>query len=314
MEANAYALCMIAALCAGAAASQALSVFEDRRPARRRRSGSAVRIVRNGVGAFVPLARCAMRAGAVRRFAEGMAAVLAERGIATGPVQVTSIVCGLCVVAAGGALVLTGSLAASLAAMLCAVALTAFWSGHQTQKMRQQARDAAPDAIASLAACFHAGLSLMQAFERVSQEVPGSLGSSFAQGAHVLQTGGTASEALACLREGDAVREMSFVAVALDVQHQAGGSMGEILESARQSLESEMELSRTLRVKTAQAKLSARVVSVMPFVLVCALSLISEGFLDPFFESAAGLVMLGFALAMEAAGVIAVNRMLRVGE
>lgn len=38
----------------------------------------------------------------------------------------------------------------------------------------------------------------------------------------------------------------------------------------------------------------------------------SEGFLDPFFESAAGFALLLVALFMQAAGVILVRQMLKV--
>ena len=72
------------------------------------------------------------------------------------------------------------------------------------------------------------------------------------------------------------------------------------------------ELERSLHVQTAQARLSARIVSVMPFVLVALFSLVSEGFLEPFFNSAAGVALLLVALSMQAAGVLAVRRMLRV--
>ena len=76
--------------------------------------------------------------------------------------------------------------------------------------------------------------------------------------------------------------------------------------------ESELELLRSLKVQTAQAKLSARVVTVMPFILVGLFSLMSPGFLSPFFESLPGMVMLAVALLMEAAGVLVVRRMLKV--
>jgi tight adherence protein B len=129
-----------------------------------------------------------------------------------------------------------------------------------------------------------------------------------------LETGGNAQEALAVFRRYEAVPELSFVAVALDVQHKAGGSLGPVLEAARESVEGEIDLARSLKVQTAQAKLSARIVTVMPFILIALFSFMSPGFLNPFFESVAGLALLSLALLMQAAGVIAVNRLLNKGE
>ncbi len=108
----------------------------------------------------------------------------------------------------------------------------------------------------------------------------GRLRTLFARAAHLLDTGGHgAGGARRRCGRGARCPELAFVAVALDVQHQTGGSMGQVLDAARDSVEGELELRRSLRVQTAQAKLSARVVSVMPFALVAVFSLVSEDFL-----------------------------------
>ena len=89
--------------------------------------------------------------------------------------------------------------------------------------------------------------------------------------------------------------------------------MRQVLDAARDSVEGELALRRSLKVQTAQAKLSAQVVSVMPFALVAVFSLVSEDFLSPFFASPAGWALLGLALGMQAAGVGMVRRVLAAG-
>ena len=88
--------------------------------------------------------------------------------------------------------------------------------------------------------------------------------------------------------------------------------MQQVLEITRQSVADEIELKRTLKTQTAQAKLSAQIVTIMPFALIGVFSLLSPGFLDPFFESALGVVMLLCALGMQVLGVFLVRRLLRV--
>ena len=56
-------------------------------------------------------------------------------------------------------------------------------------------------------------------------------------------------------------------------------TIAQVLEAAADTVKGELALRRALRVQTAQAKLSARVVVVMPFVLVAAFSLASPDFL-----------------------------------
>ena len=197
-----------------------------------------------------------------------------------------------------------------MAACACAVAVARLRA--LEERRRDALRDAVPEALRSMGVCFRSGFSLLQTLQQVADEAPGPLGTLFGRAAHRLQTGHGAAEALGALREGATVPELSFVAVALDVQHEAGGSLAQVLDAARESVEGEMELRRSLRVQTAQAKLSARIVSVMPFALIAVFSLVSEDFLEPFFSSATGLALLALALGMQAAGVLAVRRMLAV--
>ena len=143
-------------------------------------------------------------------------------------------------------------------------------------------------------------------------ECSGALGSLFSVAARRLEMGAPPAEALAVMRSSDQVPELSFVAVALDVQHQSGGSIAPVLETARESVISELDLMRSLRVQTAQAKLSASIVTVMPFVLVALFSLMSPDFLAPFFGSLIGVALLALALIMQLSGVLAVRRMLRI--
>ena len=88
--------------------------------------------------------------------------------------------------------------------------------------------------------------------------------------------------------------------------------MQQVLEITRQSVADEIELKRTLKTQTAQAKLSAQIVTIMPFALIGVFSLVSPGFLDPFFESSLGIILLICALAMQVIGISIVRKLLKV--
>lgn len=200
-------------------------------------------------------------------------------------------------------------------AIVCIVLVSAgCWARHVAVQERQAMREAVPDALRSLADSFQSGHSLVQTLQQASADLHGRLALLFSQAANRLKAGETTSEALAALKEERDVPELAFVAVALDVQHQSGGSIAPVLESARRSVEDELELMRSLRVQTAQARLSATIVTIMPFLLVAFFSLASPDFLAPFFDSALGLLLLIMALVMQLGGVLAVRRICRVDE
>ena len=281
---------VIAAFAGGALCAQAAL----RRTRRRRvgEGGVGQHLARNGVRCADGVARRLLSVPRVAALAADAQVALQGRGVACTPQSL----CSLAV--------------AAVAVLACAVAVSRVhgWRDRQEEALRE----AVPDALHAMGSCFQAGFSLLQTFQQLAGEIKGPLGKRFAACAHLLETGHGSSEALGALRAGGKRSELAFVAVALDVQHQAGGSMRPVLEAARETVEGELALRRALRVQTAQARLSARVVTVMPFALVAVFSLVSKGFLDPFLESPLGFGLLGLACAMEVAGVLAVRRMLNV--
>ncbi|WP_139650926.1 type II secretion system F family protein [Raoultibacter phocaeensis] len=261
----------------------------------------------------MPVARLVLRVSPIERFFREAAGVVRSKRYATTVENLCSIGCaGLFVSVVAGSVVgaspVFGLALAACAGIACRFAL------ERTKEARvQRLREGVPDVLRAMESCFFAGLSLLQTFQHIAAEVEGPLGELFARGARELETGRTADEALAAFKSQAGVPELAFVAIALQVQHDAGGSMHGILSSARESVESDLELRRSLQVQTAQAKLSARVVTAMPFVLMAVFSLITENFLAPFFTSPIGLALLVIAVTMQVAGVLIVRSLLRVG-
>lgn len=313
MEAHVLLGCLAVLSAFGCAALLASSLFPRlRRNPAPTVGGSVGWRMRNGVRLTKPLARVLLRVDVVASLMSEAVWVVRGRGYTTTEEALLSVVITTVGVAALLAGVISASPIGAVAVAVCLVAIAVVWVRAAQDKRRDALRDAVPEALRSMGVCFQSGLSLLQTLQQVAREAKGPLKVLFEQAAHRLETGRGAEEALETLRRGSSVSELAFVAVALDVQHQAGGSMKQVLDAARDTVEGEIELRRSLRVQTAQAKLSARVVSVMPFVLIALFSLVSEGFLAPFFSSPMGLALLALALGMQAAGIMTVRRMLAV--
>lgn len=174
-------------------------------------------------------------------------------------------------------------------------------------------REEIPETLRNLAMSFRSGHSLPQVLSDSSFECKGYLSHLFSVASNRIEMGATLEEALSVMKGNSRVPELSFVAVALDIQHQSGGGIALVLESAMDSIEGELKLARSLRVQTAQARLSASIVTIMPFVLIALFSLFSPDFLSPFFASMLGIAVLVIALIMQLTGVLIVRKMLNVG-
>lgn len=276
------------------------------------RSGHLAWLLRNGVRWTDYLARVLLGNPCLFECMDAAVEELKSKGFQTSSRALLSMAIAVVITMMLSIIVITHSPLAALAApaFLCVIAIVHIRS---YQDMRQERlRESIPEALTSMAVCFQSGFSLLQTLQQVSGESVAPLKKVFGRALHRLEAGRSAQEALSELRESATVAELSFVAVALDVQHQVGGSLKQIIEAARDTIEGELALRRSLRVQTAQARLSARIVSVMPFALIALFSLVSKGFLSPFFQSPLGLFMLFIALAMQAAGILLVRRVLAV--
>jgi tight adherence protein B len=276
--------------------------------------GMFARLLRNGIPAATAVARACMRWGKVRAYFDDVRWLAVSHGYETGSDRAGGVLLvAVASVAAVAQLVSSAPAFSSMLALCLAVGVRmAARQAHDRQ--REAMREQVPDMLHAMSACFHAGYSLQQTFQQLARETQGRLQQLFRSAASDVRTGRSATEALRRMREDAELPELAFVTAALEIQHQTGGSLQKIIDSACDSVEGELALRRSLRVQTAQARLSMRVVTVMPFALIALFSLVSPGFLAPFFATPVGIAVFGLAMGMQVAGVFSVRRMLDVKE
>ena len=271
------------------------------------------RILGRGIGPFNGVARIALHNGLFSMLVGDLAEAAHERGYKTDPVSVCSLLLALLLSIGLLAYFLSFSLVGSLALVACALLGLNAWTARRKERRKTELREEIPEALQTMKACFQTGYSLPQTIHEVASGAKGPLADLFSEIEGSLEANRGVNRALSVLKGRDSEPELVFLSTALEIQHKTGGSMNRILEATRQSLVDEIELKRTLRTQTAQAKLSAQIVTAMPFALIGLFSLVSPGFLDPFFESAPGVILLVAALGMQVAGISIVRRLLKVG-
>lgn len=271
--------------------------------------GSALR---HGVSILKYPAKVLLSAAFIRTYAETVERAVTYRGKQTTPEALITLLMLLSLIVFIFGSVISGTALCGIALDSCVWLVVGLWAGHVCDERREQLRDAIPEALQSMKACFQVGYTLSQTMTEVRKSTTGPLKELFQEVEGVLETGGSAEDALMELKKKASESELVFLATALEIHHKTGSSMQQILEITRQSVADEIELKRTLKTQTAQAKLSAQIVTIMPFALVGLFSLLSPGFLDPFFESALGIALLLIALGMQALGILLVRRLLKV--
>lgn len=276
--------------------------------------GAGARLLRNGIAPANVLAAALCRHKKVGAYCDDIRWLAQSRGYETTAINVGGVMLAgaLLILVLGG--LMSGSALFGAMAAVCLVMGFGMAARQGRERQRDAMREEVPDVLHAMSACFHAGYSLMQAFSHIASETTGPLRQLFVRAQSDLATGSSASEALRRMREESDLPELAFVTAALEIQHQTGGSLQQIIDSACDSVEGELALRRSLRVQTAQARLSMRVVTVMPFVLIALFSFISPEFLSPFFATPLGMAVFAFAIGMQAAGVFCVRRLLDIKE
>ena len=259
---------------------------------------------------FGSLSSRLLRVPFVKNGASNVVVLVAMKGTRVASSQVVSCILGLSCVAGFLGFAFTMSPVFALSVALCVTVGTLTFSGSRLTKATNEMREQVPDAIQCMANCSASGFSLMQTFEQAEKECAGPLGKTFALAHRRLKLGSSIDEALEVFDNVKSVPELKFISIAFRVQHVAGGPISEVLECARDSVLSELELARTLRIQTTQAKMSATIVTLMPFVLLALFSFMSPGFLTPFFTSVIGVAIFCVAFFMQATGVLIVRKTL----
>ena len=269
-------------------------------------------LFRNGIIFLRPVARLLLRLSWLRSQCGCCVQSLTIKGYTTSHSAVCEVLLAASVLVALAGYLLTGTAAASVFLM---ISISGVFFGRAKKTLDEwEARliEQIPDALRSFGICFNAGFSLQQAFEHTALDTPAPLGPELRQASYDVNAGRSIEEALAALEARIRAADLRFAIVALEIQHRTGGSLQELLENAADAVTSSADLRRQLAVQTAQARLSSKVITILPLVLVVALSLAMDGYLEAFFSSSEGLAILFLALGMEALGVIAIRKILGV--
>jgi tight adherence protein B len=124
---------------------------------------------------------------------------------------------------------------------------------------------------------------------------------------------GIATEtALHHLTQRVASSDLRFFVVAVLIQLETGGNLTDILKSLAALIRDRQRIAGTVRVLTAEGRLSAWILGLLPFVLAAILSVVNHEFISKLWTEPLGIRMLQISLTLMVLGVWWMWRMVRV--
>lgn len=168
------------------------------------------------------------------------------------------------------------------------------------------------DAIGSTAEHLRSGAALQEAFGHAGAGLQGRIGAAFLRFRDRTELGTPFDVALAAWAEEVSTPEARLVAAMVGLQRRTGGMLARTLEELGGALRRRLEAEADLRALTAQARLSAWIVGLLPIGFLAFLLLVSGPDLVAVFRTPAGGMCLLVGLGLEAAGAMWVRRILAV--
>jgi tight adherence protein B len=206
-------------------------------------------------------------------------------------------------VAAGGVVVATGSLALGCALGVAATGLPSWHVARRRARRLGEAARAWPDALRFLAASLRSGRTLPAALEDLAQDGPAGLTSAFGRFEALSGVFGP-RVALELIRDeladplSDRVVEVLVTALA-----RGGPLVPELLRDMADSTAEDLRTDEEITTNSLELRLNARVVTLIPWVVLLLLTVRPGPFRD-FYASPAGTAVIVAAAALTAVGFV----------
>ncbi len=170
-----------------------------------------------------------------------------------------------------GILALTIAILADVATVLVFLALT---RAKRIAKFSEQF----PDAIDTIVRGLRVGHPLSAALDLVAREMSDPVGTEFGMTSDEIAFGLDIRTAIANLYRRVGQEDLLFFVIAVNIQTQTGGNLAEILSRLATLIRQRIKLRLKVKAITAEGRLSAVVLSLMPFVLIAGITALSPDY------------------------------------
>lgn len=168
------------------------------------------------------------------------------------------------------------------------------------------------DALTTMSNALRAGYSFQQAMATVAREMEPPIAEEFAQVTQEVAMGVPLEVSLEAMNRRVDSSDFDLVVTAVIIQREVGGNLAQILDTISETIVERVRLKREMYTLTAQGRMSARVIFLLPFVIGTCLYLINPSQIMLLFEEPAGRLALGCSFLLEVVGVAVIQRILDV--
>ncbi|WP_075980689.1 type II secretion system F family protein [Bacillus massilinigeriensis] len=189
--------------------------------------------------------------------------------------------------------------------------LNAFLNIRRDQRLRKTVHQL-PHTLDTMSTAMKSGFSFIQAMQLIAKEVPDPIGSEFQKAIREINLGENMETAFQNMLNRIPNRDLEMVVTAVLIQRQTGGNLIKILETLRETVVERIRVKEEIHSLTAQGKLSAWIVTLLPIALAILLTLMNPQYFLPILSHPFGIAILIGGITLELIGWILIQKIIKI--
>lgn len=180
------------------------------------------------------------------------------------------------------------------------------------QRRLRKFEEQLPDALMMVAGALRAGLSLNMAIAQLVVEAPAPLGQEFTLMLREQRLGVTLEQSLNGLVRRIPTQTTILVVSAMRIATETGGGLAEMLERTANTVRSRLQIEGKIRALTAQGKLQAWIVGLLPLSLMLVLDHMEADAMSQLWHTRMGWGALAVIATLEFLGIHVIRRIVAI--
>ena len=168
------------------------------------------------------------------------------------------------------------------------------------------------DALAVICNALRVGQSFQSAMKNVADEMEEPISREFMRVYRETQYGMPLETSLARLVSRTKNPDLELMSNAVIIQRQIGGNLAVILQNISDTINQRIRLRGEIHTMTSAGRMSGYIIGGLPVVIILLLMFINPGYIDMFFSTSSGRVMLLISIVLETIGFVVVNKIVNI--
>jgi tight adherence protein B len=169
-----------------------------------------------------------------------------------------------------------------------------------------------PETMELIARALRAGHSFSTGMKLAADEFDDPIGTEFSEVLDEINFGISVTDALKNLANRLECPDLKYFVVSVILQRETGGNLAEIMDSIAYLIRERFKLQGKIRVLSAEGKISALVLCLLPFVVVIVLHFINPKYIETLLIDPVGRILASVALCLMVAGVFVMRRIIDI--